>query len=73
MAFRGQSALAGRQPTEERSMNELNLSLTLDELNIVMSGLGKLPLETSMNVWGKLRTQAEKQLNPQPVEELKNE
>lgn len=54
-------------------MNELNLSLTLDELNIVMSGLGKLPLETSMNVWVKLRTQAEKQLNPPPAEELKNE
>lgn len=54
-------------------MNELTLQLTIDELNIVMSGLGKLPLETSMNVWGKLRAQAEQQLNPPPAEELKNE
>lgn len=54
-------------------MNELNLSLTLEELNVVMNGLGKLPLETSMNVWGKLRAQAEQQLNPPPAEELKNE
>lgn len=54
-------------------MNELTLQLTIDELNVVMSGLGKLPLETSMNVWGKLRAQAEKQLNPQPMEEPQNE
>lgn len=43
-------------------MKELNLTLTLDELNIVMSGLGKLPLETVLNVFSKLRQQAEAQL-----------
>ena len=52
-------------------MNELTLRLTIDELNVVMAGLGKLPLESSMNVWGKLKVQAEQQLNP--AEEPQNE
>lgn len=54
-------------------MNELTLKLTLEELNVVMAGLGKLPLESSMNVWGKLKAQAEQQLNPPPAEEPQNE
>lgn len=46
-------------------MNELNLTLTLDELNIVLAGLGKLPLEVSVAVFGKLKAQAELQLKPE--------
>ena len=43
-------------------MKELNISLTVDELNIVLAGLGKLPLEAVIAVFGKIKAQAELQL-----------
>lgn len=54
-------------------MNEIHVTLTVEELNVVMAGLGKLPLETCINVWGKIRSQAEQQLNQPPVESKQNE
>jgi hypothetical protein len=43
-------------------MKEITLSLTLDELNVLLAGLGKLPLEVSVAVFGKVKAQAESQL-----------
>jgi hypothetical protein len=50
-------------------MNEVNISLTVDELNGVLAALGKLPLEAVIGLFSKIRAQAETQLaqaQPQP-------
>ena len=41
---------------------ELTLKLTVAEMQIVLAGLGKLPMEASLDVWGKLKSQAEAQI-----------
>jgi len=43
-------------------MKEVTLTLTVDELNVVLAGLGKLPLEAALNVFGKIRAQVESQV-----------
>ena len=43
---------------------EIKITLTLDELNVLLAGLGKLPLEASIGVFGKVKSQAESQINP---------
>jgi hypothetical protein len=48
-------------------MKHVTITLTVDELNVVLVGLGKLPLEVVLNVFGKIKAQAEAQVNP-PVE-----
>jgi hypothetical protein len=45
-------------------MKEITITLTLDELNVLLAGLGKLPLEASIGVFGKVKAQAESQINP---------
>lgn len=40
----------------------MKLELSLEELNVVLTGLGRLPLEQSLNVFSKVRQQAEEQL-----------
>lgn len=42
-------------------MFEIKLE-TVDEVDIVLSGLGKLPLEQSLAVWQKVKAQAMEQL-----------
>jgi hypothetical protein len=43
-------------------MKEVTITLTIDELNILLTGLGKLPLEMAVAVFGKVKAQAESQL-----------
>ena len=43
---------------------EITFTLTLDEAQIVMAGLGKLPLEASVLVWQKIQEQAQPQIKP---------
>lgn len=45
-------------------MQELNLKLTLDDVNVVLAALGKLPLEVSVVAFGKIKAQAEAQIQP---------
>ena len=40
-------------------MLEVDIRLTIDDLNIILLGLGKLPLENSVIVWGKLKQAGE--------------
>lgn len=40
----------------------MKLELTIDEINVVLTGLGRLPLDQSLNVFSKVRQQAETQL-----------
>ena len=57
-------------------MIEIDIRLTLDELNVCLLGLGKLPLESSVQVWAKLKQAGEvaikaaqpRPVDPQPVE-----
>lgn len=42
---------------------EITLKLTLAEVNLVAAGLGKLPLETSINVWQSIQRQAQPQVD----------
>ena len=43
-------------------MSEVDLKLTLDDVNVILAGLGKLPLEVSVVTFGKIKAQAESQL-----------
>ncbi|HXU78629.1 MAG TPA: hypothetical protein VN794_18780 [Methylomirabilota bacterium] len=44
------------------AVTELKFTLSLEEANIVLSGLGELPAKTSLPVINKLQTQAAKQM-----------
>lgn len=53
-------------------MQEINLTLTMDETNATLAGLTKLPYEVSADVINKIRNQAIPQVvktEVQPVEE----
>ena len=41
---------------------ELNLKLKVSEVQIILTALGKLPLETSVGVWMAIKNQAESQI-----------
>jgi hypothetical protein len=47
---------------------ELNFNLTLDETNVILAALGKLPYEAAAPVIDKLRQQAQPQLQQAPQE-----
>lgn len=36
--------------------------LTIEEINLILVALGKLPLETTLQLFGKIKAQAEEQL-----------
>ena len=48
----------------------VNLNLSLEELNLVLSALAELPAKISMNLIGKVTAQAQQQLQAQPVTTL---
>jgi len=46
----------------------IKLDLSLDEINMVLNGLGELPAKASMGVIQKIQQQASPQVQPEPVE-----
>lgn len=53
----------------EDNAKKVTLELTLNEVNVVLAGLGELPAKSSLNVIDKVRSQAVSQLQPAaPVE-----
>lgn len=46
----------------------LNVALTVEELNLVLSALAELPAKVSMNLIGKVTAQAQQQLQVQAPE-----
>ena len=40
-------------------MQEFEIKITVEEANILAMGLGKLPLEVSVALWQKLKSQIE--------------
>lgn len=49
-------------------MNEdtLDFKLTIEEVNLVLQGLGELPAKLSINIINSIQTQAASQMQPQP-------
>lgn len=45
-------------------MNKVTLELTFEQVNVVLAGLAKLPLETSIDTFTTVRRQAESQVSP---------
>ena len=48
-------------------MNDTKITLTnltVNDLNVIMAGLGKLPMEVSIELWQRIKAEAESQLNP---------
>jgi hypothetical protein len=43
----------------------IQLTVDVKEVQMLMGALGKLPLETSIDLWAKIRGQAEQQLQAQ--------
>ena len=44
---------------------KINLSdLSVNDVNLIMAGLGKLPLEAVVDLWMRLKVQGEAQLKP---------
>lgn len=46
----------------------INLDLSLEEINVILGGLGELPAKASMGVIQKIQQQAGPQVTPEPVE-----
>ena len=47
----------------------LKFEFTVEEVNLVLAALGKLPLEASLGLWSKVKTTAESQLTETPKKE----
>lgn len=46
-------------------MNDTKITLTnltVNDMNIIMAGLGKLPLEAVIDLWQRIKAEAESQL-----------
>lgn len=56
-------------------MNEdtLDFKLTIEEVNLVLQGLGELPAKLSINIINSVQTQAASQMQPKSIEEEKEE
>ena len=46
----------------------IKLDLSLEEINMILGGLGELPAKASMGVIQKIQQQASPQVQPEPVE-----
>jgi hypothetical protein len=57
-------------------MNEQQINLTnlsINDVNAILAGLGKLPLELSIDVWSKIKMQADSQIKNAVQDTLKQE
>ena len=48
-------------------MSTIQLTVEPNEVQMIMAGLGKIPLENSIDLWFKVKMQAERQLQPAPA------
>ena len=49
--------------------NKLDFKLTIEEVNVLLQGLGELPAKLSLNLINSIQNQAAPQMQPQPIEE----
>jgi hypothetical protein len=52
----------------QQEQPKVTITLTIDALNVVAAGLGKLPMETSLEVFNEIQKQAKDQLNSEPAQ-----
>lgn len=45
---------------------KVTFTFTVAELNVILAGLGKLPLEAGIEMFGKIQQEAKKQLEETP-------
>jgi hypothetical protein len=57
--------LLKRQHVAEGVLNMIKLELTVEEVNGILSSLGKMPYELSHAIIDKVRAQALAQINPE--------
>lgn len=50
--------------------NTIKLEVNLNQLNVILTGLAKLPLEASLETFTVVRQQADKQMQGRPEGEL---
>lgn len=43
---------------------KITFTFTVVEVNLILSGLGKLPLESGLDLFSKIKAEGEKQLTP---------
>lgn len=48
---------------------KITFTLTVAEVNLILSGLGKLPLESGLDLFSKLKAEGERQLVPVETQE----
>lgn len=46
----------------------LSFELTVNDVNLILAGLGKLPLEASVSAWAKIKQEAERQIQEKGIE-----
>lgn len=59
------SSTSPTRPAQGTAMPDIQLRLTLDELNLVLEGIGGLPFARVVALVGKIQAQAGEQLNAQ--------
>ncbi len=59
------SSTSSTRPAQAPAMPDIQLRLTLDELNLVLEGIGGLPSARVFALVGKIQAQAGEQLNAQ--------
>jgi hypothetical protein len=57
------------QNVETKPAKEVTLTVTLDEANLLLAGLGELPAKVSLALIDKVRQQAVQQLNVEETAE----
>lgn len=51
-------------------MNDIKITLTdlsVNDVNLIMAGLGKLPLEAVVDLWSRIKVQGEAQIKQEPA------
>ena len=51
--------------TENKNVKEISLVVSIEEVNLLLAGLGELPAKLSLNLIEKIKGQAIKQLDEQ--------
>jgi hypothetical protein len=52
------------------NMNDIKINLSdlsVNDVNLIMAGLGKLPLEAVVDLWSRIKAQGEAQIKQEPT------
>ena len=57
---------------EDQQVTTVNLTFDINSVNVILAGLGKLPLEGALPVFESIHKQVREQVNPAPEGPLKD-